>query len=193
MGARDIEIYSVSRLVVNQVQGYFKARDSRMKAHLQAVKQIINKFCTVKVAQVGRAQNRHADSLATLASMTEEVPRLIKVELIREPNISMADNASTAGVNVAMISATWPCWMDPITDFLAEDRVPNDEKETNKIHRVASRYWLSVDRKLYRRSFGGPYLSCLHLEKVNELLSKLHDRVCGSHVGGHSLAHQAMT
>ena len=50
-----MEIYSDSRLVVNQVQGNFEARDSRMKAYLQAVKQIMNKFGTVKVAQLGRA------------------------------------------------------------------------------------------------------------------------------------------
>ena len=93
-----------------------------MKAYLQAIKKIMNKFCTVKVAQVCRAQNRHADSLTTLAStMTKEVPRLINVQLIREPNISKADNANTAGVNIAMVSATRPCWMDPITNFLAED------------------------------------------------------------------------
>jgi len=84
----------------------------------------MNKFCTTKVAQVGQAQNRHADSLATLASsMTKEVPRLIKVELIREPSISVADNASTTRADIAMISATKPCWMDPIIDLLAEDRV----------------------------------------------------------------------
>ena len=89
---------------------------------------------------MGWVQNRHADSLATLTlSMTEEVPRLIKVELIREPSISMADTASIAGVDVAMILATKPCWMDPIIDFLVEDQVPDDEKEANKIRRVASR------------------------------------------------------
>ena len=69
-----------------------------------------------------QAQNRHVDSLASLASsMTEEVPWLIKVELIMEPSISVADSISTAGVDVAMISTTKPCWMDPIIDFLAED------------------------------------------------------------------------
>ena len=145
----------------------------------------MNKFCTVKVAQVGRAQNIHTDSLATLASSTTNgVPQLIKMELIKELSISMADNASTTGVDVVMISATRPCWMDPIIDFLAEDRVSDDDKVANKICRVASRYWLSADRKLYQRSFGGPYLSYLHSEKVNELLSELHDGVCGSHVGG---------
>ena len=34
MGARDVEIYSDSWLIVNQVQGSFEAQDSRMKAYL---------------------------------------------------------------------------------------------------------------------------------------------------------------
>ena len=71
--------------------------------------------------------------------MTEEVPRLIKVELIVKPSISVADNVNTAEVDVAMISMTGPCWMDPIIDFLAEDRVSDDEKEANKIRRMAAR------------------------------------------------------
>ena len=111
------------------------------------------------------------------------------MELIREPSISMADNAITVRVDVVVISATRPCWMDPIINFLAEDQVPDDVKEAKKIRQLASWYWLSVDRKLYQRSFGGPHLSCLHPKKVNELLSKLHDEMCGSYVGGRSLAH----
>ena len=83
MGAWDVEAYSDSRLVVNQVQGSFEARDSRMKEYLQVVKRVMGKFFTAKVVQVARGQNRHADSLATLASaMTKDVPRIIKVELI---------------------------------------------------------------------------------------------------------------
>ena len=104
-----------------------------MKAYLQAVKKIMNKFCMTKVVQMGRAQNRHADSLTTLAlSKTEEVPRLIKVELIMEPSISVANNVSTTEVDVAMISATKPCWMDPIINFLAEDRVLNDKRRLTR-------------------------------------------------------------
>ena len=133
-----------------------------MKAFLNAAKQIIDKFGMVKVAQVGRAQNRHADSLATLASsMAEDVPRLIKVKLIREPSIGMTDNYIAAGAGVIKISTTRLCWMDPIIDFLAEDRVLDDEKEAKKIRRVASWYWLSANRKLYQRFFGGPYLLML--------------------------------
>ena len=53
--------------------------------------------------------------------MIEKVPRLIKVELIAKPSISVADNVGIVGVDVAVISTTRPCWMDPIIDFLAED------------------------------------------------------------------------
>lgn len=110
------------------------------------------------------------------SSMTEDVPQLIKVKLIEEQSIDTA-----IGVGVEMISSTERCWISPIIDFLAEDWVP---KKANRVRQVAARYWLSADRKLYWRSFGGLYLLCLHLKKVNELLAELHDGVCGSHVGG---------
>ena len=54
MGAQDVEAYLDSRLVVNQVQGSFEARDSRMKEYLQVVKRVMGKFSTAKVIQVSR-------------------------------------------------------------------------------------------------------------------------------------------
>ena len=65
--------------------------------------------------------------------MTEKVPRLIKVELIVELRIKAAIGVGATGVDIAMISAIGPCWIDPIIDFLAEDRVLDDEKKANKI------------------------------------------------------------
>ena len=77
-----------------------------------------------------------SDSLATLASsMTEDVPRLIKLELIAKLSINTA-----IGVGVVVISMTEPCWMNSIIDFLAEDRVPDNEKKANKVCRVAAQY-----------------------------------------------------
>ena len=100
-----------------------------MKEYLQVVKQVMGKLCTAKVTQVARGQNRHADSLATLASaMTENVPRLIKMEVITEPSINTATDVGLVGVGVTAILTTEPCWMDLIIDFLVENRVPDDEK-----------------------------------------------------------------
>ena len=193
MGARDIKVYLDSRLVVNQVKGSFKAWDYRMKEYLKVVKQVMGKFCTANVTQIARGGNKHVDSLATVASaMTEDISRLIKVELITEPSINTTAEGAIR-VDMATTTTIGSCWMDLIIEFFAEDRVSDDESEANKVRRVASRYWLSTDRKLYRRSFGGPCLLYLHPRKVNELLAELHEGVCGSHVGGRSLVHRAMT
>ena len=137
-GARDMEVYSDLRLVINQVQSSFEARDSRMKEYLRVVKQIMGKFCTTNVTQVAQGRNRHADSLATLASaMTEDIPRQIKVELIAEPSISAMTDWTTK-VDVAAITRTGSRWMDSIIEFLTEDRIPDDESEANNICRIAS-------------------------------------------------------
>ena len=37
--------------------------------------------------------------------------------------------------------------------------------------------------------FRGPYLQCLLLSKVEELLTELYEGVCGNHIGGCLLAH----
>ena len=58
---------------------------------------------------------------------------------------------------------------------------------------MTARFWLSKDKKLYRRSFGGPYLLCLHPNKVTELLVELHEGICGGNLGGRSLTHRAIT
>ena len=93
------------------MQGSFKAKDLQMIDYLWLVKQIINQFQKVKVVQITKGQNRHADSLAILASsLTEDVPWLIKVEVMAEPSID-------ARVNVLMIAVSEPCWMDSIIDF----------------------------------------------------------------------------
>ena len=63
--------------------------------------------------------------------LTEEVPQLIKVEVVKEPSIDVK-------VNVSLVMMFVLCWMDPIIDFLAEDCVPNDEKEAEKIRRTAT-------------------------------------------------------
>ncbi|XP_075669634.1 uncharacterized protein LOC142639317 [Castanea sativa] len=115
LGAKEVEVYSDSRLVVNQVQGSFEAKDSRIMEYLRLVKQTMDRFLNVRVVQVARGQNRHADFLAILASsLTKEVPRLIKVELVAESRVN-------ARIVISLIIAAEPCWIDSIIDFLVED------------------------------------------------------------------------
>ena len=80
-----------------------------MKEYLRVAKQIMVKFSTTSVTQVARGKNRHADSLATLASaMGKDIPRQIKVELIGEPSISATVDWATK-VDVAAITIAGLC------------------------------------------------------------------------------------
>ena len=83
--------------------------------------------------------------------------------------------------------------MDYISLFLEKDVLPEEKSEADEVRRKAPRFWLSEDRKLYKRSFFGPYLLCVHPEALESLLEKLHEGVCGSHIGGRSLSHRALT
>ena len=83
--------------------------------------------------------------------------------------------------------------MDPLVLFLKHDTLPEDKNEADKIRRKAYRFWLSEDSKLYKRSFSGPYLLCVHPDATEFILEELHEGICGSHTGGRSLSHRAIT
>ena len=83
--------------------------------------------------------------------------------------------------------------MDPILLFLERDILPEEKSKAEKVRRKAPRFLLSEDRKLYKRSFSGPYLLCVHPEASESLLEELHERICGSHTRGKSLSHRNIT
>ena len=83
--------------------------------------------------------------------------------------------------------------MDSIIQFLKEDILPEERIEVDNVQRKATRYWLSENQKLYKRSFSGTYLLCVHPELTKSLLEELHEGICGSHTSGRSLAHRAIT
>ena len=83
--------------------------------------------------------------------------------------------------------------MDAIVLFLRKDILPVDKLKADKIRRKATRFWLSKDQKLYKRSFSMPYLLCIHPKVSELLLEELHEGIYGSHTGGRYLSHRAIT
>ena len=68
MGEKVVEIFSYSRLVVGQVWGELEARDLRMHEYLNQVRHLQSAFESFNLSQIPRNKNKHADSLATLAT-----------------------------------------------------------------------------------------------------------------------------
>ena len=103
-------------------------------------------------------------------------PSMMKREMIHVHNVRVGPN-----------------WMDPLVLFLKEDILPEEKSEADKIRRKASRFWLFEDQKLYKHSFSGPYLLCVHPKASELILEELHEGIYGSHTGDKSLSHRAIT
>ncbi|KAM2015175.1 hypothetical protein ACFX16_045733 [Malus domestica] len=91
LGVKQIDNFSDSQLVVNQVTNNFDAKDSSMAAYLAQTRLLLKHF-HYQITQVPRAANSHADALARLASAVEDkIGRKIHVELLVAPSTMVAE------------------------------------------------------------------------------------------------------
>ena len=188
MGGKAVRVFSDSKLVVGQVRSELEARDSRMQEYLGQVRSIQEKFEVFDLSRVPKSGNTYADSLATLTtSSAQDLSRVVLME-----DLYMQTSVHHGAPQIHQITLG-PSWMDSISLFLEKDVLPEEKSEADKVRRKAPRFWLSEDRKLYKRYFSGPYLLCVHLEASESLLEELHEGVCGSHTRGRSLSHRALT
>ena len=148
MGGKSIKLFSDSRLVVGQVKGVIEAKDERMQGYFNQVKCLQSKFDSFDLLHISRNGNAYIDSLAMLAtSSTQDLPRVILVEDLYKPIETIRDIARIHQIRAGS------SWMDSIIQFLKEDILPKEKIEADKIRRKATRYWLSENHKLYKRSF----------------------------------------
>ena len=187
MGGKTVKMFSDSRLV-SQVKGELEARDERMQGYLSQVRHLQSRFESFSLLHVPRSGNTHPDSLATLrTSLVQSLPQVILNEDLCKPTEVKGKMVHFQQVRVG------PNWMDPIVLFLKEDILLEDKSEADKVRRKVPYFWQSENQKLYKRSFSGPYLLCIHPEMSELLLEDLHEGICGSHTGGRSLSHRAIT
>uniref|UniRef100_A0A2N9IYR7 Uncharacterized protein n=1 Tax=Fagus sylvatica TaxID=28930 RepID=A0A2N9IYR7_FAGSY len=163
LGAGNLQIFCDSQLVANQISGEYQARDDRMSAYLTVARTLLSEFDSTHVAQIGREHNSHADVLAKLATALEsDMQRTVCIETLEQPSFQDQE-ASVCSVNVR------PSWMDPILGYIRDNKLPEDKKEARMIKQKAPRFWVSEEGQLYRRSFTGPYLLCVHPDKADAL------------------------
>jgi ribonuclease HI len=187
LGAGNLQIFCDSQLVANQISGEYQAKVDRMSAYLTVARTLLSEFDSTHVVQIGREHNSHADVLAKLATALEsDMQRTVCIETLEQPSFQDQE-VSVCSVNVR------PSWMDPILGYIRENKLPEDKKEARMIKQKAPRFWVSKEGQLYRRSFTGPYLLCVHPDKVKDFLFEIHEGICGSHTGGRSLAHRALS
>ena len=165
MGGKSVRVFSDLRLVVSQVKGEFEAKDERMQGYLSQIKCLQSEFESFDLLHIPRSGNAHADSLTMLAtSSAQNLSRVILVEDLYKPIETRKETTRIHQIKAG------PSWMESIIQFLRDDTLPEEKIEANKVQRKATKFWLSENQKLYKRSFSGPYLLCIHPEMTKLLI-----------------------
>ena len=98
MEADQLEVSSDSQLVVKHIEDFYEARGEKMILYLKKVRELLKKFIQVQVKHVPRVENSRHDTLAKLATASQEdLGRLISIEHLPEPSVSV-DNGEVSPV-----------------------------------------------------------------------------------------------
>ncbi|KAJ9542444.1 LOW QUALITY PROTEIN: hypothetical protein OSB04_028950 [Centaurea solstitialis] len=183
LGAKQLHVRSDSLLVVNQVNGDFQAKDSKMMSYLKAVKDRIARFEQFLIEQIPRDLNMQADALANLGSAFHD-PFMENIPILHLTTPTIATNDEVQ-MNEEIYN-----WSLDIWNYLKHDQLPEDKMEARKTRSKASRYTI-FEVQLYRRSTTGLLLRCVTSKvQINQILQEMHDGECGNHAGGRSLANR---
>jgi len=94
---------------------------------------------------------------------------------------------STESQEVLVFNKEVEGWMTPIIEYLTSSFSPKNEEEAQTVKRRAAKFTM-VSGKLYKMGRATPMLRCLSEEETELVLLEVHEGVCGSHIGGRSLA-----
>ena len=121
--ADQIDVFSDSQLVVNQIHDEYEANEEGMATYLVIVKQAIRRFKAFQISHIPRAENNHADALLKLASATNPIiTKMISVTHLQLPSIHL-DSQQV----VSEISSAETNWMTPIKFFSTERSAPRGQ------------------------------------------------------------------
>nr|XP_043629940.1 uncharacterized protein LOC122601246 [Erigeron canadensis] len=108
MGVKKIQVFVDSQQVANQINGTFEANQPSMQLYLEETKKLIGEFESFHIEQVRRNQNKKADALSKLASLTfAHLTKEVLVEVLQEKSIAK-------GSEVSQVEEEEDCWMTSI-------------------------------------------------------------------------------
>ncbi|GKE32207.1 reverse transcriptase domain-containing protein [Tanacetum coccineum] len=141
-----------SRLVANQVNETYVAKEANMIHYLEKVKALTGSFKAFTIKQILRSENKKADALSKIASTSfAHLSKKVLVEELKEKYISEVEV-------LAVVEEKEDTWMTHIFKYLAEETLPTDMKKAKAIRRKSWRFAI-INGILYKKYFLGPWLS----------------------------------
>ncbi|GKB12021.1 reverse transcriptase domain-containing protein [Tanacetum coccineum] len=123
MGVKNLQANVDSRLVANQVNGTYVAKEADIVRYLEKVRILTNNFKEFSIRQVPISENKKADALSKLASTSfAHLSKQVLVEELKEKSISEVEI-------LAIVKEEGDTWMTPIFEYLTEETLPTDVKK----------------------------------------------------------------
>lgn len=123
-------------------------------------KELMNTFQTCTIKQVPRSQNKRADALSNLTSLTfAHLTKKVLVEILKTSSIQELEVQD-------VITEEGPNWMTPIENFLKNGELPNDQIEAERVHIKSWQYVLQGEI-IYKKVTLHHYSDVLAQNKAN--------------------------
>ncbi|GJW24446.1 reverse transcriptase domain-containing protein [Tanacetum coccineum] len=174
MGVKNLQVSVDSRLVANQVNGSYIAKEPVMVLYLEKVKTLSGDFKKFSIKQVPRSENKKADALSKIASTSfAHLNKHVIVEELSEKSINVAEV-------LTVVEEEGDTWMTPIYKYLTEETLPTEKEKARAIRRKSGQY-VVVNGILYKNSYLGPWLRCVGPLQANYVLREIHKGSCSMH------------
>ncbi|XP_026377746.1 uncharacterized protein LOC113272052 [Papaver somniferum] len=179
---------------VRQTDGMYQASDPCLQRYLQLAKHYIGHIPNITFRHLNRINNRYADALAYIASMTTNPEATnVRIERVMLPSIPIEGNMDILNLDSVAHEESQSAddWRTPIIKYLANGDLPSDQQVAHKIISILGNYQLR-DGILYKQSYLSPLLRCFSCTEGQSILKEIHYGYAGNHSGGRSLDHKAM-
>ncbi|GJX62348.1 reverse transcriptase domain-containing protein [Tanacetum coccineum] len=185
MGVKNLQANVDSRLVANQVNGTYVAKETDMIRYLEKVKTLTSSFKAFSIKQVPRSENKKADALSKIASTSfAHLSKQVLVEELKEKSIS-------ATKVLVVVEEEGDTCMTPIFKYLTERTLPAEAKKARAVRRKSWRFSV-INGILYKKSFLEPWLRCVGPLQANYVLREIHEGSCSMHAGTRSVVAKAL-
>nr|GEU28879.1 hypothetical protein [Tanacetum cinerariifolium] len=154
MGIKNLQANVDSRLVANQVNRSYIAKELGMIQYLEKVKTLASNFRKFLIKQVSRSKNKKVDALIKISSTSfAHLTKQVLVEELKEKSINDTKV-------LAVVEEKGNTWMTLIYKYHME-RTLLQEKNKARIVRHKSRTYAVINEVLYKKSYLRPWLRIL--------------------------------
>nr|GEY50562.1 reverse transcriptase domain-containing protein [Tanacetum cinerariifolium] len=187
IGVQNLQANVDSKLVANQVNKIYIAKESSMIRYLKKVKNLANTFKGFSIKQIPRGENKKADALSKITTSTS-FAHLSKQVLVEELREKVIDEKEI----IAVVEEEGHTWMTLVYEYLTEGILPEEKKKARTVRRKARRYAV-INEVLHKKSFLGPWLRCVGPLQANYVLREIHKGSCSMHAGPRSVVAKALS